>query len=122
MSYELRELTIKDIAPLSRIISKIGVREFAPVLKSEGVMEAFANSSKEVDYSAMVLIVEALGIVLENYDKAEKELLSFLASLAGTTIPKLEAEEPAVLVDLISDVVKQQRFMDFFSRASKLLS
>jgi len=118
--YKLRKLTIKDFAPISRIISKVGVKEFAKVLQSDELMETFrglsGNSDNDVTYAGISAVVEVIGVVLENYEKAEADLLSFLASMAGISAKELGDEEPAVLVELIKGVVTQDGFMGFLKQ------
>lgn len=123
-SFVIRPLTAKDVAPMARIVSKIGVREFKGILSAESIgalVEGAVDDEGRVDLAAAGIMIDAAGIVLANYDKAEDDLLAFLASVSGMT-KKAVGELPlADFAELLVSVFKSDGFSDFFTRVSSLL-
>lgn len=123
MEFDIRPLRFKDIAPMARIVSKIGLREFKQVLTPEAI-GAFAETAEDGQSVAEAVgagvLIDAVGIVLENYDKAEDEIAAFLASVAG--MKKSEVMELALAdsVALVKAVAAAQGFDDFLKQASAL--
>ena len=123
MEFDIRPLRFKDIAPMARIVSKIGLREFKQVLTPEAI-GAFAETAGDGQSVAEAVgagvLIDAVGIVLENYDKAEDEIATFLASVAG--MKKSEVMELALAdsVALVKAVAAAQGFDDFLKQASAL--
>ena len=123
MEFDIRPLRFKDVAPMARIVSKIGLREFKQVLTPEAI-GAFAETVEDGQSVAEAVgagvLIDAVGIVLENYDKAEDEIAAFLASVAG--IKKSEVMELTLAdsVALVKAVAAAQGFDDFLKQASAL--
>lgn len=123
MEFNIRPLRFKDIAPMARIVSKIGLREFKQVLTPEAIgafAETAGGGQSVAEAVGAGVLIDAVGIVLENYDKAEDEIAAFLASVAG--MKKSEVMELALAdsVALVKAVAAAQGFDDFLKQASAL--
>lgn len=123
MEFDIRPLRFKDVAPMARIVSKIGLREFKQVLTPEAI-GAFAETVEDGQSVAEAvgagILIDAAGIVLENYDKAEDEIAAFLASVAGMKKTEVMELTLADSVALVKAVVAAQGFDDFLKQASAL--
>lgn len=123
---ELRKLTAKDLFLLSTILSKIGFKEFRDVFQSDSIKSLVANA-KDADKDSTSLIVganivfEIAGIVLSNLEKCEDDIFRFLASVTNKTVKEIAELDPATLLELIIDVIKNPQFKDFFKVASKFV-
>ena len=123
MEFDIRPLRFKDVAPMARIVSQIGLREFKQVLTPEAI-GAFAETVEDGQSVAEAVgagvLIDAVGIVLENYDKAEDEIAAFLASVAGMKKTEVMELTLADSVALVKAVVAAQGFDDFLKQASAL--
>ena len=123
MEFDIRPLRFKDVAPMARIVSKIGLREFKQVLTPEAI-GAFAETAEDGQSVAEAVgagvLIDAVGIVLENYDKAEDEIAAFLASVAGMKKSEVMELTLADSVALVKAVAAAQGFDDFLKQASAL--
>ena len=123
--FAIRPLRAKDVAPVVRIVSKIGLREFKDVLSLEAV-SAFVERAEGDEDAAVSLVgvgavVDAAGIVCENFDKAEADIFKFLASVSGLNLKEVEDLPIADLFELVFAVFKAPDFGDFFTRVKALL-
>lgn len=123
MEFDIRPLRFKDVAPMARIVSKIGLREFKQVLTPEAI-GAFAETAEDGQSVAEAVgagvLIDAVGIVLENYDKAEDDIAAFLASVAGMKKSEVMELTLADSVALVKAVAAAQGFDDFLKQASAL--
>ncbi len=113
--YELRRLSSKDIFPLSKIISKIGIKEFSTAFQNADL------SSGNTTAIGLAVFLDVAGIVLENLSACEKEIYTFLADLSGISVKELQDISLADFMQMIVDVVQKEEFADFFKVVSKLL-
>lgn len=128
MEFEIRGLQARDVAPMTRIMSKIGVKDVASALSPESLKEIVSGAATEADEGSRVqvaglnLVLELATIVCENFHKAESDLFKFLASMAGMKEKEVaELPLPDVL-DLVVAVFSSEGFMDFFRRVQALLA
>lgn len=125
--YELRTLASKDVFPMFRIISKIGVKEFKQCFESEAVKEAIASNGKKNSEDALkavgiAVVTDMAGIVISNVGNAENEIYSFLSGLSGMTRKELEELDMVTFFEMIVDVFKKDEFKDFIGGVSKLFN
>lgn len=114
--YELRRLSSKDIFPMAKIISKIGVKEFSGAFSGADV------SSGNASAIGLSVFFDIAGIVFENLNSCEKEIYSFLSDLSGISVKDLQALSMAEFAQMIIDLVQKEEFKDFFKVVSKLLN
>ena len=124
MEFKVRPLNYGDIAPMTQIVSKIGVREFAGVLSTQSVvamMGGATDRAQKVQRVSLSMMFEIAGILLANFEKASDEIADFLASVAGMTCDEVKALSIADTYDLVHAVLTAQDFKDFFTRVSASL-
>lgn len=122
--YQLRELKGSDLGIVCRIITAIGIKEFRYCFESAAVKKAIADSK---DKESVDKVIESVGgevffdiaaVIISNYEKAEKNIQTFLASITGMK-PSEIAEMPlGDFGELIADVVGKEEFRDFFVRVA----
>lgn len=141
LKFSIRPLRAKDVAPMVRIVSKIGLREFKDVISLDAINvfvekaemslegespegEGAPNDGGADAVASLVGVgafLDAAGIVCENFDKAEADIFRFLASVSGQTVKEVEELPIADLFELVFAVFKAPDFGDFFTRVKALL-
>lgn len=121
--YQLRELKGSDLGIVCRIISAIGIKEFRYCFESTAVKKAVADFKNIEKKNKEDTTLETVGgtvffdiaaVIISNYEKAEKDIQTFLASVTGMK-PSEIAEMPfGEYGELIADVVSKEEFRDFF--------
>lgn len=114
--YELRRLSSKDIFPMAKIISKIGVKEFSSAFNGVDV------TGGNVSAVGFTVFIDIAGIIFENLGSCEKEIYSFLSDLSGVGVKDLQDLSMADFAQMIIDLVQKEEFRDFFKVVSKLLN
>lgn len=123
--YELRELQSKDVFPMFRIISKIGVKEFKSCLDTEEVKDAIskmANKQENANVEAigMAVMLDIASVVISHIADAEADIYQFLSGLSGMSRKDLESLDMVTFFEMIVDVFKKEEFKDFIGVVSKL--
>ena len=123
--YELRELQSKDVFPMFRIISKIGVKEFKSCLETEEVKDAIskmANKQENANIEAvgMAVMFDIASVVISHIADAEADIYQFLSGLSGMSRKDLESLDMVTFFEMIVDVFKKEEFKDFIGVVSKL--
>ena len=112
-TYELRDLCSKDIFPMFKIISKIGVKEFKKCFESDEVKQMIASGGTDnVDSIGMTIIMDVVSIVVDIY-----KLLSGLSGMKESEIAELPMN---TFVKMVIDVIKKDEFKDFIQVVSEL--
>lgn len=121
-AYVLRELQSKDVFLMSRIISKIGIKEFKSCFETEDVQKLIAEGADEaaVEKIGLSVMVDIAGVVLSNVAHAEQDIYSFLADLSGKTAKDIAELDMVVFAEMIIEVVQKDQFKDFIKVVSKL--
>lgn len=119
--YELRALQSKDVFPMFRIISKIGVNEFKACFATDAVRDAIANNGKaDLNAVGVTVMFDIAGVVISHIADAEKDIYAFLSGLSGMSVKDLEALDMVTFFEMIVDVFKKDEFKDFIGVVSKL--
>ena len=121
--YTLRELEARDIAPMASILSKIGIKDIKECFNGQDLKDMASGKADEATINAigMSIMLDIVGIVLENYSKCQDNVFKFLASLSGMDAKQIESLPIDIFTEMIIDVVKKEEFKDFFKVVSKLL-
>ena len=114
-TFELRKLEAKDIAPMASIISKIGWKEVKAVFQSTD-----GKNTTDMTALGMTIAFDIVGVILANYEKCQKDVFNFLASLSGLETKQIECLSPAEFAEMVISVVQKEEFTDFFMVVSKL--
>lgn len=124
--FNIREFKARDIAPMTRIISKIGLRQFAGIIDIRSVMGIVGDGDADVSAEAAAqigvgVIIEAASVIIENFEKAENDLMLLMASLSGMKVEEVMDLSLADTMDLVYAIATHEGFSDFFTRAKALL-
>lgn len=140
MEFEIRELQARDIAPMTRILSNIGIKQIASSLSPDSLREIVAASvqDEEADEGkggegakegltrteeiGMNIMLEVASVLCANFDKAESDLFSFMASMSGMKQKEVSELSLADTFDLMLAIVTSDGFSDFFKRVQALLA
>lgn len=130
---ELRELKSADIFPMIQILNKIGFRELKEILtpdKIKEMMKTFKEAGSEEESEEMNtttvlgfnLIIEVVGVVMNNLPSCQVEIYKFMSNLSGLSVKDLEELPMADFAEMIIDLIQKQEFKDFFKAVSKLFN
>lgn len=118
--YELRDLKATDMGAICKIISAIGIREFKTCFADDSIKELIAEGKSNAEVVGFGIIFDIAGIIISNIPKVEKEIQSFLASVAGVKVTEIQELSFADYGEMIMEVVMKDDFKDFFGRVIKL--
>ena len=138
---ELRELKAKDIMPMVNILQKIGLKQIREMLTPDKIKELMKAMKSDPDQQdnqqddqkqeekidgrtilGFNMIMEVVGLILDNLPSCEKDIHKFIGSLAGMT-PDQVADLPlGEFTDIIVRILKDDGFSDFFKAVSKFLN
>lgn len=120
--YTLRELQSKDVFPMFKIISKIGIKEFKECFGSAEVQKVISGKGKEADVKAVgaVVMVEMASVVISHIADCEQDIYLFLSNLSGMSKKEIEELGMVTFFEMIVDVFKKEEFKDFIGVVSKL--
>lgn len=124
-SYELRELTSKDVFPMFKIISKFGIGEFKKCFDPQMISQFIDdkgdfNGDKLASIVGMNIAFDVASIIFENVPKCEDEIFDFLTSISNLKREEIETMSMVDFFEMIVDVVQKKEFKDFFGVVSKL--
>ena len=125
MEYTFRQLTSKDIFPMSKIISKIGIKEFKECFESDAVKTLVKNASKDgknADTSAvgLAVMIDIAGVILSHLGECERDIYAFLASVTGLKVSEIENASMSDFAEMIISLVQKEEFKDFIGVVSRL--
>ena len=122
IEYEMRNLNATDIAPMCKIINKIGINEFSKCFTADGVIGLIKNKGKKnVDEIAGIqVMLEAVNIIIGHIPDCENDIFAFLANITGAPIEEIKKLGIAEYVELIISVARKKEFQDFIGVVSKL--
>lgn len=122
--YAFRKLSSKDIFFMTKILGKIGIRQFKGIFEGEA-LDALVETFKEkkTDEALMQIGVsigfEGIDIIMGNLHKCEDDIYSLLSAVSS--VPVSEIEEDALLfTEMLIDFFKKPEFPDFIKVVSKL--
>ncbi len=124
--YELRKLCTKDIFPMSKILSKIGIKEFKGCFASEEVQAMIKTMTKgekpaDIESVGIAVVLEIADVFLGNLASCEEHIYQLLSNLSGMTKKEIAELPMDVFVSMIIDVIKKDEFKDFIQAVSKSL-
>lgn len=125
--YTLRALAAKDVFPMVKIISKIGINEFTKAFESDEIKQLITAVTSEEDAGdndklTVVGISVALDVantVLIHLGSCEQEIYAFLAGVSGMTKQEIEELPMNTFFEMIVDVFKKAEFKNFIGVVSK---
>ena len=141
---ELRELKAKDILPMVKILQKIGLKQIREMLTPDKIKELMTamksddqdqkqedpdqqedqKQEEKIDGRTILgfnLIMEVVGLVLDNLPACESDIYKFIGSVSSLT-PEQVADLPlGEFTDIIVRILKDDGFSDFFKAVSKFV-
>lgn len=129
--YTLNPPIARDIYPISKILSKIGVKEFKQCFESEviqGMISSFMNKEEDKEdltdeekFAVGMEIGFTVGdVILNNLSSCEEYVNQLLSNLSGMSKKDISALPLATYAEMIIDVIKLDGFKDFVKAVSKL--
>ena len=102
----MRVLIAKDIAPFTKILKKMELKE--------PIKNMFSGDSKKQGE----MVSELIWGIIENYYKAEKDFFAFLAELENKKIEEIEQLSLIDFINLIKELFDKKN-LPFFKLAAK---
>lgn len=124
-AYAFRKLGASDVAPMCKIIGKIGVAEFGKCFESETVLGLVKrmhgkDAAKVQDIAGLQVVLEMANIIICHIPEVEKDLFALLASVSDLPVETIRGFDLATFTEMIIDFVKKPEFKDFIGVVSKL--
>lgn len=125
--YTLRGLCAKDIFQMTKIIRKIGLKDFAKCFEPndiKAITDSFSENENIEDMAETVgfsVVLKIVDMILERLPDVGEELFVFLADLIGKTQEEVSNLPMDVFFELVVDVFNRKEFMGFMKAALKLL-
>ena len=119
MEYTFRTLTSKDIFPMSKIISKIGVKEFKECFQSDAV-KAMIKGKGDPGAVGFAVMIDFAGVVLSHLAECEQDIYNFLSSVSGLKVKEIENAPMGEFAEMIVALVQKDEFRDFIGVVSRL--
>ena len=127
--YTFRMLGAPDIFLMSKIISKIGIKEFKSCFESDGIKSLIQNTMIEkgedgesniVSVGAGV-VLEIASVILSNLPRCEADIYQMLAQTSNLSIEEIKAPgNAAMFLEMVVDFIKKEEFGDFIKVVSRL--
>ncbi|MGI6501249.1 MAG: hypothetical protein ACOX1S_10310 [Anaerostipes sp.] len=125
--YTLRALAAKDVFPMVKIISKIGINEFTKAFESEEIKQLITAVTSEEETEAndkltvvgISIALDVANTVLVHLGSCEQEIYSFLSGVSGMTKQEIEELPMGTFFEMIVDVFKKAEFKNFIGVVSK---
>lgn len=140
---ELRELKAKDILPMVKILQKIGLKQIREMLTPDKIKELMTAMKSEdpkpdqdpdqqedqkqeekIDGRTILgfnLIMEVVGLVLDNLPACESDIYKFIGSISNLTAEQVADLPLGEFTDIIIRILKDDGFSDFFKAVSKFV-
>ena len=129
-AYMLRNLAAKDVFPMVKIISKIGINAFESE-EIKKLVSAISTDNKEKeedsgekDGMTVIGISVALNIantLLGHLGDCEQEIYTFLCGLSGKGKEELMEMPMNTFLEMVVDVFKKEEFRGFIGVVSRLV-
>lgn len=129
--YTFRLLGAPDIFLMSKIISKIGIKEFKTCFEADGiknliqnaVVDKAQNGGNDTDIIGVGagVALELASVILTNLPKCEADIYQMLSQTSNLSVEEIKAPGNAVMfLEMVIDFIKKEEFRDFIKVVSKL--
>lgn len=128
--YEIRPLNARDIFPMTKIIRKIGLKDFGKCFEPEeikAITDTFSENGEEkstedlAEIVGVSVVLKVVDIILEHLPDAGEEVFAFIAGLIGRTKDEVAMLPMDVFFELVVDVFKRKEFVGFMKAVSRLV-
>lgn len=126
--YELRALKASDFFLVTRILSKIGIKEFKGIIESDSIKSAIGKMAAEqggemaqadVASIGMTVVFDIASVVLERMEECEGDIYELLSRLSGLKKNEVADLPMADFGEMVIGVIKHEGFRDFFTAVIK---
>ena len=125
-----RPLKASDIFPMTIILSKIGLNEFAKCLNGDSVAKLSSLLQEDgngLDNGAAAVVgvsvvLEIANVIFSHLDRCEADINKFIASIYGLKHEEVGELDPAVYLEMIVNIAEDEKFVDFIKVATKLFN
>lgn len=120
--YTIRSFISKDIFAMSKILTAVGFREFKDVfINARNAYKDTEKTESVIESIGITVVLDAVGVILANLDKAEKDIYKFLASITGEDVKTLENLPLEDFIAIIKEIATGENFKDFIKAVTSLL-
>lgn len=122
--YTFRKLSSKDIFLMTKILGKIGIRQFKGCFEGDALDDLVkAFKDKQTDQALMSIGVavgfEGVDIIIGNLHKCEDDIYELLSAVSGVAVAEIE-EDALLFTEMLIDFFKKPEFPDFIKVVSRL--
>ena len=126
--FELRALKASDFFLVTRILSKIGIKEFKSIIESDSIKSAIGKMAAEqggemaqadVASIGMTVVFDIASVVLERMEGCEQDIYELLSRLSGLKKTEVAELPMADFGEMVIGVIKHEGFRDFFTAVIK---
>lgn len=123
--YTFRKLGAPDVFLMFKILSKIGIGEFAEHFGKDNVKQLMnkltgTDTSGNVTVVGISVMLEAANVILGNLPRCEAEIYQMLSNTSNLTVEEVKALEMIPFTKMVIDFVKKEEFRDFIQVVSEL--
>ena len=125
--YKFRRLEASDVFLMSKIIGKIGIKEFKNCFDGEGIESLIgsAKKGKKANDSSIVSVgvavaTEIAGVIFSHLPNCESDIYQMLANVSGMTPDQVKKLDFITFTEMVIDFIKKEEFGDFIKVVSKL--
>lgn len=111
----LRRLCTRDLFPMMRILSKIGISEFKKCFESAGSNFKKNKNGINIEEIGLAAALEIAETVLKNIGSCERDIYSFLADLSGMDPAEIPELDLTVFAEMVNELARKEEFRDFFT-------
>lgn len=126
--FEFRALKASDFFLVTRIVSKVGIKEFKAIMESDDIKSAIGNMASEnggeladadVASIGMTVVFDIAAVVLERMENCEQDIYEFLSRLTGLKKNEVAELPMADFGEMVIGAIKHKDFRDFFTAVVK---
>lgn len=124
--YTFRKLQATDVFPMFKLLSKIGINQFAESFGKESVQKMIGTLTAEggmtnfAQTAGIAVTLEVVNIVLANLSKCEEEIFLILSDVSNLSYGQVKELDFATFTEMVIDFIKKDEFKDFIKVVSKL--
>lgn len=125
--YTFRKLQATDVFPMFKLLSKMGISQFADSFGKESVQKMIGTLTAEntvadlANSVGIAVMLEIVNIVLDNLSKCENEVIQILSDTSNLTVDEVKTLDFATFTEMVIDFIKKDEFKDFIKVVSKLV-
>ena len=124
--YTFRKLQAEDVFPMFKLLSKIGINQFAESFGKESVQKMLTTLTAEggmtnfAQTAGIAVMLEVANIVLANLANCKEEVIQILSGTSDLTVDQVRKLDLVPFTEMVIDFIKKDEFKDFIKVVSKL--